>query len=117
MSLSVAFTPAAISFGAVHPGTVGPDISVFAPEFTSFQGGVEIKSSPTDTRVTAAILEGSSVFKVRDLIALEEHEEPVDCSELPHGCGGHRPPTTTVLERVAQSNGATSLDVKQGQLL
>ena len=98
MGLSVAFAPAIINFN-VHPETSGPDISVFSPEFTSFNGGVQIKSSPTDTSVSAAILGNSVVFQVRDLIALEEHEEPVDCSELPHGCRGHRPPTTTVAPR------------------
>src|SRR5215471_13888804 len=117
MGLTVVFSPNVINFGAVHPGESGPDISVFSPEFTSFAGGVQLKSSPTDTRVTAAVLAGSPVFKVRDVIALEEQTVPVDCSELPHGCGGHRPPTTTELVRVAESDGSTPLGIKRGQTL
>ena len=94
MALSVAFTPSVLDFGTVAPGSAGPDISVFSPEFTSFNGGVQLKQSPTDTQVSAAIVGDSSVFKLRDLITLEAQQVDVDCSELPHGCQGHRPPTT-----------------------
>jgi hypothetical protein len=119
MATSVKFTPDHFDFGAVIPGSTGPDISVdpsFGPPQVSFAGAVQIKVVPVDANVTAAVAEGTAFFKVRDIIALEWVWEEVDPGEL--GPGHHGPPPKVkVLEVAAQSDGVTPLAVKQGQYL
>jgi hypothetical protein len=119
MATSVSFTPDHFDFGAVIPGSTGPDISVdpsFGPPQVSFSGAVQIKNVPVDASVTARVEEGTAFFKVRDVIALEWVWEEVDPGEL--GPGHHGPPPKVkVLEVASQSDGVTPLAVKQAQFL
>jgi len=119
MATGVDFTPTSLNFGAVAPGSSGPDVSVdpsLGPPAISFSGSIRVKNVPVAANVTAAVKSGAPVFKIRDVIALEWVMEEVDPGELPPGHHG-RPPKVRVLEVAAQSDGLTPLAVSAGQYL
>jgi hypothetical protein len=119
MDTPVVFTPDHFDFGAVVPGSTGPDVSVdpsFGPPQVSFNGALQIKNVPVDANVTANLEDETPYFKVRDIIALEWVWEEVDPGELPPG--HHGPiPKVKVLEVASESDGVMPLAVKQGQFL
>jgi hypothetical protein len=116
MAVSVDFTPDHLDFGAISPGSSGPDITVdptFGPPRVNFAGAVQIKNVPANANVTARF-EQTSNFKVRDIIAMEWVWEEVDPGELPPGHHGPLP-KVRVLEVAAQSDGQSPLAVLKGQ--
>jgi len=118
MAVPVDFTPDHLDFGAVSPGSSGPDITVdpsFGPPRVSFAGAVQIKNVPANANVTARF-EQTANFKVRDIIALEWVWEEVDPGELPPGHRGPLP-KVRVLEVAGQSDGVSPLAVLKGQYL
>ena len=119
MPAPVDFTPPQLRFGAVRPGTSGPDITVdgsLPGTAVSFNGAVEIRSAPANANVTAAIAGDTAHFAIRDILLLDWVLEPVDVTELPPGHHGP-PPKVKVLEQVDRSNGITPLAAKAGQFV
>jgi hypothetical protein len=109
------FSPASLNFGAVSPGSFGPDISATPPGFSS-TGGIESHDVPSDAKVVASILGDTFHFQVRDVCVLDWVWERVGGGELPPGHRGP-PPREKVLEIVDQSDGVTPLTIKAGQSL
>ena len=73
MAISVDFTPDHLDFGAISPGSSGPDITVdprFGPPHASFTGAVQIKNVPANANITARFGR-TDHFMVRDIIATE----------------------------------------------
>jgi hypothetical protein len=117
MAVSVAFTPTTLSFSGAAPGSSGPDITVdpsFGPPQVSFAGAVQIKNVPVAANLTAQVTSAGSVFKVRDIIAMDWVSEEVDPGELPPGHHGP-PPKVLVLEVSDRSDGVTPLAVTANQ--
>jgi hypothetical protein len=120
LATPVNFSPSALDFGGVFPGSDGPDITVdpsLGPPAISFAGGVKIDPVPSDALLTAKILGDTSQFKLRDVIVMEWQLKEVDCSELPGGCHHGPPPKAKVLEIVAESNGSTPIQVRKDQVV
>lgn len=72
MGVPVTFSPQFLDFGAIMPGSTGPDISTPFGEGVNLAGGINIESAPAAANVTAHITGDTSHFAVRDVSVLEE---------------------------------------------
>ena len=95
--------PTSVNFGAIVPGTTkGSEIT--------------INSAPSNSKITAKIIDNPLTFSVFSVTSWEWRWEPVDPGELPPGHKGP-PPKHRVLEQVGQSNGVEPFAVSSAQLI
>jgi hypothetical protein len=115
MATPVTVVPQTLSFGAVPPNSIGPDIGTFGGDLPSFVGGVQVEHVPVDANVSVRITGDTDHFAIRDVFLIELVERFVGGGD-PDVPGGGHPHKEKVLEVVGVADGSNPVQVKQGQL-
>jgi len=112
------FTPVSLDFGAVAPGSTGPNpVGGGASVTINMAGGVTYDGAPAGT-VSASISGDTVHFKLSGITIFDWVWQAVPPGDLPAVPAGHpRPhPKERVLQQVAQSGGS-ELPVAKGQFV